>query len=261
MWFLLIFFLGTVVGSFVNVLIDRSVAGRDWVRGRSLCDYCHKSLKWYDLVPLLSWIIYRGKSRCCGKPLTLQYPIVEFMVGLLFVWWLSVGFLTFALVSSPLSVIQPGFWLISGVLLLILAIADLVYGVVLMPIVYTGLGMTLLYRVILWRFGAYQLVDLQNSILFSGVSYVFFWLLWKGTKGKGMADGDMYIALYLGLLLGWPKGLVMIGLSFVLGAIVGIGLIVTGLRSRRDSVPFVPFMVVSSVIALWMGEAIIRFLG
>jgi leader peptidase (prepilin peptidase)/N-methyltransferase len=260
-YFVLTFFLGTCVGSFVNVLIDRSVEGKDWIGGRSACDHCHKKLSWYDMIPILSWLSYRGKSRCCGKPLSLQYPIVEAIVGSLFVWWVSVGYLTFALVSAPLSVIQPGFWLVTGILLIILALADLFYGVVLMPVVWLGTVMTLVYRLTLWHYGAYQLGDLLNAIVVAALCFAFFWLLWRGTKGRGMAEGDMYVVLYLGILLGWPKGVVMLGLSFVLGAIVGIGLIASGLATRRDTMPFVPFMVVAAALSLWVGADIIRFVS
>lgn len=260
MYFILTFFLGAAVGSFVNVLIDRTMLGEDWVRGRSHCDKCKKTLAWYDMVPILSYVFYRGHSRCCHAPLTYRYPLVEAIVGLLFVWWIGVGFLFFQLVSAPLVVVQPIFWLMTGTLLAILALADLFYGVVLLPVVWIASGLVVVYRLTLLHYGAYQFVDLQNSILLSGIFYAVFWLLWKLTKGKGMADGDMYVALYMGLLLGWPRGVVALINSFILGALVGVFLIVTKLRSRHDTVPFVPFMVAAIIISLAWGEKIIHFL-
>ncbi len=259
-YFALIFFLGACVGSFVNVLIDRSIAGQDWVRGRSHCDKCRKNLALYDMIPILSFLIYRGKSRCCDTPLSYRYPIVELLVGLLFGWWLAVGFVFFRLVSAPLLVIQPVFWLVSGIVLVILALADLFYGVVLLPIVWVGTIVTLIYRLTLWYFGAYNPIDFGMAILLAGTFFSFFWLLYKLTKGRGMAEGDMYIALYMGLLLGWPKGMVAMVLSFVLGASVGLLLMIARLRSRKDTVPFVPFMVMSIVIALLWGESLWRWI-
>lgn len=261
MYFILTFFFGAAVGSFVNVLIDRTIVGEDWVRGRSHCDNCHKTLAWYDMVPILSFIYFGGKSRCCKTPLTYRYPIVETLVGLLFVWWIAVGFWFFQLVSAPLIVVQPAFWLMTGILMAILFFADLFYGVVLLPIVWIGSAITLIYRLILWYYGAYQMSDLQTSLLVAAAFYAFFWLLWKLTKGRGMADGDMYVAFYMGLLLGWPKGIVAMMGSFILGALVGIFLIVSKILTRRDTVPFVPFMIVSMVIALIWGEQIIRFVS
>jgi leader peptidase (prepilin peptidase)/N-methyltransferase len=260
-YFVLMFVVGTVVGSFVNVLIDRSIVGEDWVRGRSHCDNCKKNLTWYDMIPIVSYLCYRGKSRCCSSPLTYRYPVVELLVGLLFVWWLVVGFWFFKLVGAPLTMIQPSFWLVTGVTLFVLALADLFYGVVLVPIVWFGSILAILYRLALWHFGAYQIVDLQNAVLLAGGFFAFFWCLWKATKGRGMADGDMYVALYMGLLLGWPKGVVALIGSFILGAIVGLLLMVTKVRSRKDSIPFVPFMVTAMGVAMLWGEQLIRYVN
>lgn len=260
-YFVLTFFLGAAVGSFVNVLIDRTIAGENWVSGRSHCDHCKKPLVWYDMVPVLSFFIYRGKSRCCGRPLSFQYPIVEIIVGLLFVWWLAVGFWFFRLVNAPLIVIQPAFWLVTGILLAILALADLFYGVVIMPIVWVGVALTVIYRFVLWRYGAFQFADLQSSIFLAIAFFMFFWGLYKITRGRGMADGDMYVALYMGVLLGWPKGIVAMMGSFILGALVGVFLIVCKIRSRKQTVPFVPFMVSATVIALLWSEQIIHFVN
>lgn len=260
-YFLFTFFVGSAVGSFVNVLIDRTMLGEDFVRGRSHCDKCKKTLAWYDMVPILSYVLYRGKSRCCQAPLTYRYPVVELLVGLLFVWWMAVGSWFFQLVSAPLVYVQPTFWLITAVLLVILALADLFYGIVILNIVWIGSVLTLVYRLILWHYGAYQTIDLSNSLLLAGAFFAFFWMLWKMTKGRGMADGDMYVALYMGLLLGWPKGMVAMIMSFVIGAVVGIVLIATKIKGRHDSVPFVPFMIVATGIAMLYSEQIIRFVN
>lgn len=259
-YFILTFFLGSAVGSFVNVLIDRTMLGQDWVKGHSHCDHCRQTLAWYDMIPVVSFLLYRGKSRCCGTALPYRHLAVEILAGVLFLWWLGVGFVFFRLVVAPLSVIQPLFWLVSGVVLLILALADLFYGVVLLPIVWIGSTAVILYRVTLWYFGAYQGVDFLHSLLVATGFFGFFWALHKLTKGKGMAEGDMYVALYMGVLLGWPRGMVALVASFILGALVGICLIVTGIRGRKETVPFVPFMVAGMILALIWGEAIGRWI-
>ncbi len=261
MYFILTFFMGSAVGSFVNVLIDRTMVGQDWVRGRSHCDHCHKTLAWYDMIPVLSFLVYGGKSRCCHTPLSYRYPIVEILVGLLFVWWLGMGFWFFRLVSAPLSVVQPAFWLVTGVTLSILALADLFYGVVLVGVVWFASIVVVAYRFTLMYYGAHQLEDLVKALGLAAIFYSLFWLLYKITKGRGMADGDMYIAMYMGLLLGWPRGVMALLGSFILGAIVGLILIATRLRSRKDTLPFVPFMVGATVIALVWGEQIIRYVS
>jgi leader peptidase (prepilin peptidase)/N-methyltransferase len=261
MYFILTFFMGAAVGSFVNVLIDRTIAGQDWVRGRSHCDHCHKILTWYDMIPILSYFFYGGKSRCCREKLSYRYPLVETLVAILFVWWLATGFFFFNLVSAPLTVVQPLFWLITGIVLAILALADLFYGVVLVGVVYFASLMTIMYRLVLMYYGAYQIADLGSSLFMGAIFYAFFWLLYKLTRGRGMAEGDMYVAMYMGILLGHPRGLVAMMGSFILGALVGLLLIVTGRRSRKDTLPFVPFMVGATGIALVWGEQIIRYVS
>ncbi len=261
MYFILTFFLGAAVGSFVNVLIDRTVVGEDWVRGRSHCDHCRRVLAWYDMIPLVSYVIYRGQSRCCHTPLSYRYPMVELLTGLLFGWWLVVGFWFFQLTLAPLAVIQPVFWLLTGIIILILTLSDAFYGVVLMPIVYVGIVSVIIYRLALWGFGAYQLADLLKAGLATLGSAGFFAALHWGTKGKGMAEGDIYVAAYVVMVLGYPKGLLALGLSFVLGAVVGLIMIGMSLKKRRDTVPFVPFMMLATIIVLVWGESLISFLG
>lgn len=262
MWyFWLTFVLGALVGSFVNVLIDRTIVGENWVSGRSHCDHCNKTLAWYDMIPIVSYLAYFGRSRCCHYQLSYRYPIVEIIVGLLFGWWLVVGFWFFKLVNTPLSVIQPGFWLVMGIVLLILALADLFYGVVLMGVVYMGSVTVILYRLILWWYGAYNGSDFVLSLIVAGVFYLAFWSLYKLTNGRGMADGDMYVALYTGLLLGWPRGMIAIIGSFILGAVCGLFLIMTKLKTRRDTIPFVPFMILAIVMTLVWGEQIIGYVS
>lgn len=255
-YFILTFFLGAAVGSFVNVLIDRTMVGEDFVHGRSHCDNCKKTLTWYDMIPVVSYLAYRGKSRCCKIPLPLRYPIVEALVGVLFVWWLAVGFWFFQLVNAPLIIIQPLFWLLSGVILTIIALADLYYGVILMNVIWFGVCLTVGYRLILWHYQAFQIIDLGYSVLIASLMYGFFWLLYKITRGRGMAEGDMYVALYMGILLGWPRALVSLLLSFILGATISVGLLVLKIKTRKDTVPFAPFMVLASVISLVWGSAL-----
>ncbi len=148
----------------------------------------------------------------------------------------------------------------TGLLLIILTLADLLYGVVLLPIVWLGSIVTIFYRLILWYYGAYQGDDLLRAVVMAVIFFSIFWLLWKLTGGKGMADGDMYVAMYLGLVMGWPKGVVALLGSFILGAVVGLVLIITKLRSRKDTLPFVPFMVGSMIINLLWGDQLIHFL-
>jgi prepilin signal peptidase PulO-like enzyme (type II secretory pathway) len=259
-YFVLVFFLGASIGSFVNVLIDRSIAGKDWVKARSICDHCRKQLSWYDMIPLFSYWFYGGKSRCCKKPLSLRHPIVEGLFGALFVWWLAIGFLFFRLATAPLSLVQPVFWLTIAILLVIIAMADFLYGVILMMPIWLGIAWVLLYRVVLLSFGAYSPRDFGLMLLYAAGAYCFLWSLRVVTRGRGMGDGDPYLIFLTTLLVGPSRALMAVLLAFVLGAVVGLILIASGVKQRHESMPFGPFIVMGAGAALLWGETLIRLI-
>lgn len=251
LWYLLIFFLGASVGSFLNVLINRTAMGEPWVGGRSKCDHCGKELAWIDMVPVISYLVYRGRSRCCQQRLSYQHPVVETMVGLLFVWWTALSSVFFLLVTEPGRSVQPLFWLVTGIILLAISITDLYYGVIPLPFVLLGMGMTAVYRLILITTGSYQMSDLGRSIVTALGLAGFYFFLRAITRGKGMGDGDVWLALYMGLLLSWPRALYGTAAAFALGALIGIVLILTRVKSRKDTIPFGPFMVLGALVGLF----------
>lgn len=246
----IIFFLGASVGSFVNVLVSRSIAGQNWAYGRSRCDHCQKTLSWYDMVPLLSYWVYGGKSRCCGKKISMAHPVIEAMFGLLFVWWLLVGFVFFRLATTPWIVLQPLFWLGLGVFLLIVGVADYLYGVILMPVVWLGIGWIYLYRLGLVVSGVYQVSDLAMNVIGGVGSFGFLWGLRMLTKGRGMGDGDPYLALMTGSLLGGVMAFWGMLAAFIVGSIWGVGLILAGKKKLSQTMPFGPFLVAGCLAAL-----------
>jgi len=259
LWYGLVFMLGGAVGSFLNVLVNRSIEGRDWVRGKSECDHCKKSLRWFDMVPVLSYVVYGGKSRCCGKRLSWQHLIVEVMVGLLFLWWVALSAAFFHLVSEPAASVQPLFWLITGIVLAGIVIADLYYGIIPLSFVVGGTVILLVYRGLLILMQSYRLLDLGWSVVAAAGTAGFYLLLRGITKGKGMGDGDVVLALYLGLLLGWPRILVATFLAFVSGAACGVGLMLAGRKKLGQTIPFGPFMVLGAVLALVWGKDLLRW--
>lgn len=242
---LIFFVLGASVGSFVNVLIERSIQGRDWVRGRSRCDYCQKTLRWFDTIPLFSFLVYRGKTRCCHKNLSWKYPIVELLFGFLFVWWLLMGFVFFRLASSPWTVIQPGFWLVSAILLLIIGLGDMYYGMILMPVIYLGIGLLYCYRL-----GVYTKFDYLGMLIAGLLSGGFLLAIRILTKGKGMGDGDPYLAFWTGSILGLSRAFEGMLFAFVIGAIVGIFLIIFKQKSLKERIAFGPFLILGLVVGL-----------
>ncbi|MBI2009967.1 MAG: prepilin peptidase [Candidatus Chisholmbacteria bacterium] len=261
----IVFLMGLAVGSFLNVVVYRMLTGESFWRGRSKCPHCHRQIAWYDNIPLLSFLMLRGKCRWCGQKISWRYPVLEFLTALLFVWWLQVGTLFFRLTQPPYTWVQPTFWLVVGVAFLSMAVVDLYYGV--LPDVFTvGVAVVaFLYRFGLTVMGIMKLEDFLLYVASAVGASFFFGILILLTKGKGMGWGDVKLAFAIGLVLGWPKTLVALVLAFLTGAIVGIILIISRKRSLKQTVPFGPFLVVGTLSALVWGERMwqtyMRYLG
>lgn len=222
MWFVGLF--GLAVGSFLNVLIDRLPRGRNVITGRSTCDYCGKTLRWFELIPLISFLVQRGRCRRCHKKLSWQYPIVELAT--------AAGFIFFT----------PSYWIIFSSLLVIF-VADLKYQIIPDSMVVLGvIGVLGVIR--------------ENFIAGIGAS-AFFLFLWLVTHGKGMGLGDVKLAFLMGLLLGFPNIIIASYLAFLTGAGVGVILILLGKKKLKEKIAFGPFLVTGTIIAYFFGNTLI----
>lgn len=252
-----LFALGLAIGSFLNVVIYRSVHNDSPLRGRSYCDSCKKPIRWYDNIPVVSFILLRSRCRYCKAEIPWEYPAVEFLTGALFVWWYVVGFTFFQLGSSPFSVIQPLFWLLVGVLFLVICFADVSYYIIPDSAVILLTGIVIGYRTLLVSQHIMIGHDFLLSIMSGLFASCFFLSLVLLTKGKGMGLGDVKLAFPLGLLLGYPLTVVALFLSFILGALVGILAIVLGKKKLKSRLPFGPFLIVGTILALVWGEQLL----
>ena len=154
---------------------------------------------------------------------------MESLTGIFFVWWFFVGFGFFRLVGSPWVLVQPLFWLVVGLIFMVIFVIDLLYMIIPYWLNLFLFSFVLVYKFLLYYFGQFQGRDFFNA-LFSGFALALFFILVnmltqkiKGVDGFGW--GDIYLAPSLGLLLGWPKILPAVFLAFVSGSIVGLGLI------------------------------------
>lgn len=251
-----LFYIGAIVGSFVNVFIYRVVQGEDWIRGRSRCESCDTKIHWYDNFPLFSFLILGGKCRNCHKPISPIHPIVETLMGLLFVWWYFIGALFFRLTEQPFNAVQPAFWLLVGILLLVVCVADLLYLIV-PDLAVAGLSiLSLGYRLFLAIGGQMRWADFWSTLLSAAGLVGFFLFLHLATKRRGFGLGDVKLAAPLALLLGWPKVLVGVFAAFMFGAVVGILMLVQRKRKWHQVMPFAPFLVLGTVFALVFGDSI-----
>lgn len=223
-----IFLFGLAVGSFLNVLIDRLPRGKNVITGRSVCDHCKKTLRWFELIPLLSWVAQGGRCRRCHERISWQYPLVELVT--------AVGFV----------VIGPSYWywLIFSSLLVIF-VADLKYQIIPDSMIVVGIIGVLLQGLALWlsAFGA----------------AAFFLLLFLATRGRAMGLGDVKLAFLLGLLLGYPRIVVALYLAFLTGAGVGVILILARKKRLKSKIAFGPFLILGAVIAYFWGEQMIEW--
>lgn len=254
-----VFLFGIVFGSFLNVVIYRMTHGSSPFKGRSICPKCKRKISWQHNIPLLSFFLLRGRCANCGKKISWQYPVVEFITGALFVWWFLIGRSFFHLSGGYLEILQPAFWLVVGMALLVVFFADLWFGVIPDAVNIFLLVLALAYRVVLVLLDQMQNADLSRSFLSGLMLFGFFYFLYWVTKKKGFGLGDVKLAPAMGLLLGWPRTLVAVLAAFFTGAIIGLFLLATGKKKLGQTVPFGPFLILGTVVALVWGEALWRW--
>ena len=263
---LFIFVMGMIWGSFLNVVIFRVSHGSSPLSGRSMCPKCKHQLAWFYNIPLFSFLWLRGRCAYCHKKISIRYPLIEVLTGVMFVWWFLVGFNFFKLVGSPWSFIQPVFWLTVGMVMLAIFMTDLLYMVIPFSLNLLLFSLALFYRVGLTGFGIMQVTDFVQALL-SGLGLCLLFLIIQMLtkmikKVDGFGMGDIYLAPALGLLLGWPKIVPGVFFSFVLGAVVGMTLIVFGKKKLGQYLPFGPFLIAGTVIALvWGGSVWSWYMG
>jgi leader peptidase (prepilin peptidase) / N-methyltransferase len=252
---------GLLVGSFVNAVVWRlhlkqSKAGGEELkvsitRGRSVCTHCGHRLAAIDLIPVLSWLALWGRCRYCRKQISWQYPAVELLTAGLF----------FALtISMPHSTIPEGIelalWLYFGAVLVTLAVYDLRWyllpDVVLLPAI--GLGLARL-AIVTGSMGAGEAGKYLAAAITAGGA---FYAIAAFSNGKWMGGGDIKLAFFMGLVLGPAKAVLAMLLAFNSAAVIGLALIALKLKSRRDYIPFGPFLAGSTVVSWLAGE---RLLG
>jgi leader peptidase (prepilin peptidase) / N-methyltransferase len=239
---------GLVIGSFLNVVIYRVPAGESVVHPRSRCPSCGTQLGALDNVPVVSWVVLRGKCRTCASPISPRYPGVELLTGVLF------AITAWRLGWDPA---LPAF-LVWVAVLVALSFIDLDTFTLPRKIIYAGAvaGVVLL--------GAAALVNgelrgpaeaVAGALIGFGVLFVIHVI-----SPRGMGFGDVRLAGLLGLYLGWIElPLVAVGLflAFLFASVVGISLMLAKRKGRKDRVPFGPFLALGALVAVWVGVPIL----
>ena len=254
------FLLGLMVGSFLNVLVYRLRVAEDIFFDRSHCPHCKKMIEWYDNVPLLSFILLAAKCRNCRKKISWQYPLVELATGILF-----------AAIGARYFIAQDAAsWTTT---LYFLGVAGFFMAIFVYDFLYMEIPEVLIWPAISWALAFNLLIDWNEKNFSSGLlsvhtysgilaamaAFAFFFLLSAVSREKWMGMGDSYLAVFLGLVLGWPQILLALFFSFLIGSICGIILMASRRKKMKSQLPFAPFMVSGAIIALFWYEPIINW--
>ncbi|MBL7054005.1 prepilin peptidase [Patescibacteria group bacterium] len=271
-FFLIIFFVGLSFGSFLNSLIYR-LKEHKTILGRSYCPHCKQKIVWYDNIPVFSYLLLNAKCRNCKQKISLQYLLVELTMGIFFV-------LSFLWVNSSMSVISYQlsatgvghytpfilsvikYWVIFFVFTFIF-VYDAKYSMVDSRVVLSAsllvFGLAI-FESFLKENSSIVLSDLFQIFLAMIIGVGFFAIQYVITKGKAIGMGDLQIGLFMGAsLVSWQFVLVAILLSYIIGAIISLGLILFKQKTIKDKIPLGPFLSIGSVVTIFYGEQIINW--
>lgn len=282
-FYIILFLIGISLGSFLNVVTRRYHPENNrkiisYIQGRSQCESCKRTLKWFELIPVVSFFLQRGKCRNCSEKLSLQYPIVEILGGCI-----SIGigyfFSTHALawgVDTYMVFGSIAFWIIIWTLLGAIFLIDLRWKVIpnsmnillfVLGIVWTiwisyvqvlplSLGSSFVGKYA----GMFPVIDniFLNHIVAALGAALFFLLIVVVTRGRGMGVGDIKLAGALGMVFGWPDIGLIILLSFIIGMIGVIPLLIFKKKGLSDAIPFGPSLVIATAVVFFFGAV---FLG
>jgi leader peptidase (prepilin peptidase)/N-methyltransferase len=252
---LLVFMFGAAVGSFLNVVIYRLPEGLSLLHPPSRCPKCHTRLQPYDNVPVLGWLWLRGRCRYCRASIAMRYPLIEGFTGLLFLatfWWVG------------LSWMMLGYWLLLS-WLVALSFIDLDTLTLPNALTQSGLLLGLVFQAGMGYIQGGTATATIHSLMAGVIGAVLgIWLfdgitlLASTALGQtAMGGGDAKLAAMLGAWLGWQGLLLSSFLACVVGAIVGGGAMALHLISRRQPLPFGPFLAIGAVLTIFWGKALI----
>ncbi len=246
-----LFFIGAALGSFLHVVTLRTLSGKSWTSGRSECDSCRKQLRWWELLPILSYLFLGGSCSRCHHSITPSHFLMELGCG---VW--SVLVYIFFVGSSTLSPLFLLWWAV-GLVAACLVLTDLKSYIIpewTVAALFLFGVLRLLY--LLRIMGSYAFWPVVTSILAALLATGFFYILWWSTKGRGMGFGDVKLVFVLGLLFSWQLFVVALYIAFISGAAVGIVIVLSGKLNKKHIIPFGPFLILGSLIALFWGNLI-----
>ena len=240
------FVFGSVVGSFLNVCIHRLPRGESILFPPSHCPQCHHSIRFYDNIPIISYLVLRGKCRFCDTPISPQYLSVEilsavFSVILFFHYPLLEYLVYFAFFSS----------------LVVITFIDLKHQVIPDIISIPGIGVGFLSSFALSRISYFD--SLLGIVLGGGILYAVAMTYYLIMKTEGMGGGDIKLLAMIGAFLGSKAVLVTIFLSAFLGSAVGVAFMIFKGKGRKYAIPYGPFLALGAITCLFWGDSLVAW--
>ncbi|WP_373893056.1 A24 family peptidase [Virgibacillus sp. CBA3643] len=241
--FVVLFFLfGLIFGSFFNVVGLRVPRNQTFSNDRSFCPACKHILSWYELIPVVSYVIQQGKCRHCHGKISSIYPIIELTTGFLFM-------ISYVMIGLQLELITA-LLLIS--MLVIILVSDITYMLIPNKVLLFFLPLIILMRIV-------QPLDPWWSAFAGGlIGSAIIALIILVSRG-GMGAGDMKLFGVLGVVLGVEKVLVAFFLSCIIGAIIGMMLLLFKIIDRKQQVPFGPYIVVAALLTYFYGDSLLNW--
>lgn len=245
-----IFLIGIVFGSFFNVCIFRIPNKQSILNPQSYCYNCNTMIRYLDLIPILSWIFLKGKCRYCGQKISLRYPLIELLTGILFVMTYNVYGLNFVTIN----------YLVLISLLIIITFIDIDHYIIPDRIIIFGSIFALLFKLM------NQVISTKDSIIggivCGGGMFILINLIELVVKKEAMGGGDIKLFFMIGLFVGLKLGLLTILMSIYVGAAYGIVTIVYSKIKKQEynpMIPYGPFISVGAFIAVLRGTNIINW--
>jgi len=268
MIYLLSLVIGAVIGSFINVVVERLHGGESLLWPPSHCPHCRHRLGLPDLIPVFSFIFLRGRCRYCRKKISWQYPLVEIAASLLFLLAAVIGVANHSYPQIVYDLDQSCFfsWLpvcgnflpemlrgwLAIIFLLIIFVYDLKWKLILDRIVLPAIIVIFIFNVFLGD-------NWINLLLAAAIGFGFFGLQYVFSRGRWIGGGDLRLGALLGVLLGWPAVVLAIFLSYIAGAAVSIALIIFKGKKLASEIPFAVFLAPAALFTLWFGDWIINW--
>ena len=252
------------------------------IGGRSHCMMCKKTLGFFELIPLISFMVQRGRCRQCRHRLSLQYPIVEFTGGLLLALVFAffnnyLGYIIFFNFTTPFELYAAIFiWSAVFLILLTLVVIDIREYLIPHELVFLLGILGVFWTFLLWITGSFDFIlgsflgtyanifSLRGNVFSNHLVGALFgaltiFLIFAVTKGRGIGFGDVKLFFALGLLFGYPDVLIIIALSFIIGALISLVFLWFKKKTMKDLIPFGPFIALSCLIVFFWGEELTKF--